>query len=375
MPDTPSAFMQAALKEAAAALGFTSPNPAVGAVIVRDGRIIGRGRTQPPGGPHAEVIALREAGEAARGATLYSTLEPCCHHGRTPPCTDAIMAAGIAEVHYAIDDPDDRVNGGGDAVLREAGLQVLSGDGAREAARQLEGYLTHRRTGRPLVTVKFAASLDGRIASASGDSRWVSGPEAREWAHRYRTQIDAIAVGAGTVVIDDPELTARPGGTTEGAHQPLRIVLDTRGRVSPSARVLAGASATLIATTDASPEAWREAMTEAGAEVLVLPIATGLVDLGALLDHLGKRDVLEVLMEGGGVLHGSLFDQRLVNRLYAVIAPMVIGAANAATAVNGHGAQTMADAIRLTDMDVERLGDDILVTGIPVWPADTGGEQ
>ena len=233
-------------------------------------------------------------------------------------------------------------------------------------AAQLEGYLHQRRTGRPFVIVKYAASLDGRIAASSGDSRWVSGPQTLEWAHEQR--LDAIVVGSGTVVVDDPELTARPGGTTEGAHQPLRVVADSRGRTPERARVLAGDSPTLIATTAASPADWRERMAARGAEVLVLPEAGGHVDLEALVRALGERGALSVLFEGGGVLLGSLFDARLVDRVQAVIAPLVIGADAAPAAVAGRGVERMAQAPRLREVSVTRLGEDTLISGLPAWP-------
>ncbi|MCK9495804.1 MAG: bifunctional diaminohydroxyphosphoribosylaminopyrimidine deaminase/5-amino-6-(5-phosphoribosylamino)uracil reductase RibD [Dehalococcoidia bacterium] len=371
-PDpAPSEFMRAALEEAEAALGTTSPNPAVGAVLVRDGRIVGRGRTQPPSGPHAEVMALREAGDAARGATLYVTLEPHNHQGRTPPCTEALIEAGVAIVHYAIDDPNPLVAGSGAQRLREAGIEVTSGDGAAEAERVMEGYLHHRATGRPLVIVKYAASMDGRIASASGNARWVSGPEARAWLHVLRTKIDAVMVGSTTALVDDPELTARPEDI-EDPHQPYRIVVDSQGRLSSGARVLGPGA--IIATTDASPAEWREAIAATGAEVLVLPADESYVSLPALLDALGERGVLTLLVEGGGALLGALFDQRLVDRLYAVIAPVIIGAADAPSAVSGQGAHVMADAPRLRDSTVERLGEDTLISGVPVWPDATNAE-
>ncbi len=360
--------MRIALDEAALARGWSSPNPPVGAVVVRDGEVVGRGHTQPPGGEHAEVVALREADERARGATVYVTLEPCGHFGRTPPCAQALVRAGVAEVHYAIEDPDPNVRGDGHRQLHEAGVTVESGDGADESALLLEGYLKHRRTGLPFVIAKYAASLDGRIAAASGDSRWVSGPQTLEWAHRVRPTFDAIVVGSGTVVIDDPMLTARPGGTTAGAHQPLRVVCDSRGRTPDTAAILQGASPTLIATTALSPELWRKRMRGPNAEVIVLPARDGHVDLEALLRELGRRGVLTVLFEGGGVLLGSLFDARLVDRIHAVIAPIIIGAADAPTAVAGRGADRMADAVRLREVSVERLGDDILVNGLVVWP-------
>ena len=366
--------MRLALQEAERALGTTSPNPAVGAVVVLDGAVVGRGHTQPPGGAHAEVMALAEAGDRARGARVYVTLEPCAHQGRTPPCTDALLAAGVAEVRYAIQDPDPNVCGRGRAQLEAAGVRVQVGDGAAESTRLLEGYLKHRRTGLPAVVVKFAASLDGRIAASSGDSRWVSGPATLEWAHANRPKLDAIVVGSGTVTIDDPQLTARPGGTTVNIHQPLRVVLDSRGRTPETARVLQGGGPTLIVTTEASTVAWREAMTRAGAsvgvEVLTLPADDGHVDLHALLQEFGRRGLLTVLFEGGGVVLGSLFDRRLVDRVQAVIAPLIIGASDAPSAVAGRGVERMAQAPRLRDIDVTRLGDDVLIEGVPVWPDD-----
>lgn len=366
--------MRAAIEESQAALGRTSPNPAVGAVIVRAGRIIGRGRTQPAGRAHAEVMALRGAGEATHGAEVYVTLEPCSHHGRTPPCTEALIAAGVAAVHFAIEDPDPRVAGSGARALRDAGIRVTEGDGAPEATRINEGFLKHRRTGLPFVIAKFAASLDGRIAAASstgpGEAQWVSGAEAHAWAHDLRTRVDAILVGSGTVLADDPHLTARPGGVL-AARQPLRVVLDGGGRVPASARIFDDAARTLLVTTAATPEAWRAGITARGVEAAILPSgADGRhVDLGAVLRLLGARELLTLLVEGGGELLGALFDQRYVDRLYAVIAPVVIGAAGAPTAVAGRGAALMREAPRLREVTVQRLGDDVLIAGIPTWPA------
>jgi diaminohydroxyphosphoribosylaminopyrimidine deaminase/5-amino-6-(5-phosphoribosylamino)uracil reductase len=373
-----SAFMQSAL-DAAARAGNVSPNPAVGCVIVKDGAVIGEGVTQPPGSEHAEAMALRIAGDAARGATAYVTLEPCSHHGRTPPCTDALIAAGVAKVVYAIDDPDERVSGRGRARLEAAGIAVEAGDGAEAANVRLEAYLKHRRTGLPFVTVKYAATLDGRIAAGSGDSRWVSGPETLKWAHRNRPGFDAMLVGSSTVVIDNPLLTARPEGI-DNPHQPLRVVVDSRGRIDPGRNVLlpprplgegrGEGVPTLVATTEASDLSWRRSIKATGAEVVVYPAAgaEGHVDLTALLRDLGGRGVLSLLVEGGGVIIGSFFDQRLVDKVTLVIAPLIVGAADAPTAVAGHGARYMRDAVRLREMTVDRLGDDILVTGYPVWP-------
>ena len=364
----PSDFMRIALEEARLALGTSSPNPAVGAVLVREGQVVGRGHTQPPGGDHAEVVALREAGEQAAGATLYVTLEPCAHQGRTPPCTDAILAASVGEVRFAIEDPDPQVSGRGERALREGGIAVDAGDGDAAVAQLLEGYLKHRRTGRPFVIAKYAASLDGRIAAASGDSRWVSGPQTLEWVHNVRPTLDAIVVGSDTVIVDDPQLTARPGGVTQGVHQPLRVVVDSRGRIPDGASVLRGPAATMVATTERSEPEWRQRIAATGAQVALFSEAGGHVDLEALLVGLGQRGMLTVLFEGGGVLLGSLFDGRLVDRVQAVIAPLIIGAADAPAAVAGRGAQRMADAPRLRDIEVRRLGEDVLITGVPEWP-------
>jgi diaminohydroxyphosphoribosylaminopyrimidine deaminase/5-amino-6-(5-phosphoribosylamino)uracil reductase len=359
--------MRQALEQARLAHGSTSPNPWVGAVIVADGRVAGEGYTRPPGGPHAEVVALGQAGRAARGGTLFVTLEPCSHHGRTPPCTDAIIAAGIGKVVLSIEDPDPRVSGSGRRQLESAGITVEEGDGAEESARLLEAYIKHRRTQLPFVIAKYAASLDGRIAAAGGDSRWVSGPATLAWTHEGRTKLDAIIIGSSTVVIDDPQLTARPEGVL-AERQPLRVVLDSRGRVAPDAQVFSRFAKTLVATTVRSESEWRRALEAVGAEVLVFTEdREGRVPLGELLRELGARGIVTSLVEGGGVLLGSFFDAQLVDKVTAVIAPMIIGAADAPAPVAGRGAQVMAQATRLLDVTVERLGDDILVTGYPDW--------
>jgi len=357
--------MARALELARELAGRTSPNPSVGAVVVKDGRIAGEGCYRGPGSPHAEAVALQMAGEAARGASVYVTLEPHCYTGSTPPCTDAIIAAGVAEVRFSHVDPNPRVNGEGKRQLEAAGIRVVVGEGEAEARRINEAYIKHRETGRPFVIAKFAASLDGKIAATSGDSRWVSGPETRAWSHELRTRIDAIAVGVNTVIVDNPQLTARPDDQLS-EHQPLRVVIDSRGRTPLDANVLACVTKpALIATTDASSAGWRERIAAAGARVEVLPSIDGRVSLPALLDLLGAEDVQSLLVEGGGILLGSFFDQRLVDKVHAVIAPMIIGGASAPTAVAGRGAARMADALRLHDVAVERLGDDILVTGYP----------
>lgn len=354
--------MRRAIALAESVAGTTSPNPNVGCVLVRDGVIVGEGATRPPGQAHAEIVALEAAGEAARGATAYVTLEPCSHTGRTGPCADALIAAGVAAVHAGIEDPNPKVAGEGFARLRAAGIQVTVGDGAEEVSRQLEAFLHYQRTGRPFIIVKFAATLDGKIAAASGDSRWVAGEEARAWAHAFRTRVDAIMCGVNNVLLDDPQLTARPGGAL-AARQPLRVVADSRGRTPLSAKVLNEDAPTLIATTDASPAAWREAVAALGAGVLVLPAdAGGHVDLRALADELARRGVLSLLVEGGGVLHASFFAAGLVDKVHAIIAPKIVGG-TAYPAVAGKGAERMADAVVLHDVETQRLGDDVAFVG------------
>ena len=360
--------MQRALALSKEAAGKVSPNPAVGAVVVADGQVVGEGFTQPPGGAHAEIVALESAGGAARGATVYVTLEPCSHHGRTPPCADALLAAGVSRVVFAIEDPDPRVGGQGRSVLEAAGAEVEQGDGEDEASQTLEAYVKQRRTGLPFVVVKYAASLDGRIAASSGDSRWVSGPETLKWAHANRPAMDAMLVGSSTVLVDNPQLTARPEGVAE-PRQPLRVVLDSSGRISSEARVLAGPGRRLVATTEKSAATWRQKIESSGAEVLLLPAdQSGHVSLQALMPELAARDVLTLLVEGGGVVIGSFFDQRLVDKVTIILAPIVIGAASAPAPVAGVGALRMAGAVRLRDLTIDRLGDDILVTGYPIWP-------
>jgi diaminohydroxyphosphoribosylaminopyrimidine deaminase/5-amino-6-(5-phosphoribosylamino)uracil reductase len=331
-------------------------------VIVRDDGIVAEGATRPPGGPHAEAVALAEAGDRARGADVYVTLEPHAHHGRTPPCTDALIAAAVASVHVAMLDPNPQVSGRGVEQLRAARIEVTIGDGEAQAQKLLEAYSKFCATGLPFVIAKFASTLDGKIAAASGDSRWVAGDEARAWAHAFRTRVDAIMCGVNNVLLDDPQLTARPGGAT-AERQPLRVVADSRGRTPLDARVLGPGGPTLIATTEASPAKWRGAVADLGGELAVLPPDdTGRVDLRALLNFLGERGIVSLLVEGGGVLHASLFAAGLVDKVHAIIAPKIVGGA-AYPAVAGQGVAHMANAIVLRDVETQRAGDDVIVVG------------
>ncbi|MBI3970129.1 MAG: bifunctional diaminohydroxyphosphoribosylaminopyrimidine deaminase/5-amino-6-(5-phosphoribosylamino)uracil reductase RibD [Chloroflexi bacterium] len=368
--------MARALELARAVKGRTSPNPAVGAVVIRDGRIAGEGATQPYGRPHAEVIALRAAGPLAAGATLYVTLEPCSHYGRTPPCVDAVIEAGIAEVHLATLDPNPEVCGRGLARLEAAGIRTVVGEG-RAAAQELnEEFARWVTTGRPLVIAKFAASLDGRIATWGGDSRWITGPEARAEVHRLRDRVDAIVVGVNTVIADNPELTTRmerPDGSE--VHHPRRFVLDSTARTPPTARVLSNElpGRTTIVTTELAPPERRAALEAAGAEVWTVAPRWGHVALDALLDEMGRHKITSLLVEGGAAVHGAFFDDDLVDRVMAFIAPLVIGGRDAPSAVGGTGARRLADSRHLSDVQVERLGADTLIAGYTrrvKWPRE-----
>ena len=332
----------------------TSPNPMVGAVVLdRTGAVAGEGYHHQAGRPHAEQEALAAARERARGGTLYVNLEPCAHLHRTPSCADAIILAGLARVVISMPDPDHRVRGAGIAKLEAAGIETAVGAQEEEALRLNEFYVKHRVTGRPFVSAKFAMSLDGKIATRSGESRWITGEAARLHGHRLRHIHDAILVGVNTVIADDPELTARLEG--EQSRQPLRVVVDSQLRIPKTAKVVG--SNTLIATTRSGRVG--------AAEVVQLPAAAGgrQVDLGALLDELGRRGILSLLVEGGSEVHGSFSAGGMVDKVYAYLAPRLIGGREAPGPLGGIGAERLADAIALRDMDARRLGADILITG------------
>jgi diaminohydroxyphosphoribosylaminopyrimidine deaminase / 5-amino-6-(5-phosphoribosylamino)uracil reductase len=355
-------YMREALTLASRGAGTASPNPMVGAVVVADGRIVGRGYHPKPGEPHAEIFALREAGTRARGATLYTTLEPCAHTGRTGPCTEAIVAAGVRRVVAAMVDPDVQVRGAGLARLREAGVETAVGAGEAEARRLNEAYVKHRTTGLPFVTAKWAMTLDGRIATRTGDSRWISSEESRAHAHRLRARSDAVLVGVGTVLRDDPALTARPGGGGPApANRPRRIVLDSRLRTPLGARVLArDGIPVLVATTGASSPDARRALAERGAEVLLCGGADERVDLVTLLHELAARGVLSVLVEGGATVHGAFIAAGLFDKVFAYVAPVLVGGGGPGPS-GGAGVAAMADARRLRPVEIHRFGGDVLI--------------
>ena len=356
--------MHRALELARQALGSTSPNPAVGAVIVQDGRIVGEGFTQPAGQDHAEIVALAQAGEKARCSTMYVTLEPCPHTGRTLPCTEAILKAGVSELHFSLIDPNPLVSGKGLQELQGKGVVVHTGQGEDISRRLNEAYFKYITHGKPFVTAKFAASLDGKIAARGGDSRWISSGESRQWAHRIRAASDAVMVGIGTVLADDPLLTARDEDDVPLSKQPLRVIVDSRLRISTTARLFSQPGSILIAAGHPDPKAVSE-IRALGMEVALLPAEDGRVDLEALLSLLGERQVTSLMVEGGSELLGSFFDRNLVDKVAACIAPVIIGGAAAKSSVGGHGSNTLAEAYRLRDVEVEPIGDDLIVTGYP----------
>ncbi|WP_247886810.1 bifunctional diaminohydroxyphosphoribosylaminopyrimidine deaminase/5-amino-6-(5-phosphoribosylamino)uracil reductase RibD [Azospirillum sp. SYSU D00513] len=351
--------MRAALSLAARGLGTTWPNPAVGCVIVRDGAVVGRGWTQPGGRPHAETEALARAGDSARGATAYVTLEPCNHHGKTPPCSEALIAAGVRRVVVACQDPDPRVAGGGLRRLKEAGLEVVVGVCAAEALALNRGFFSRISEDRPLYTLKLATTLDGRIATRTGASQWITGPTARAWGHGLRARHDAIMVGIGTALADDPELTCRLPGLEH--RSPVRIVVDSRLRLPLNSRLAKGARdvPTWIVAREDADAARLQAFADCGAEVIPVPAdAAGLPDLAAAGAALAGRGLTRVLVEGGATLAASLLRAGLVDRLEWFRAASVIGGDGTA-AVAGFGLDRLDGMPGFERVSVRHAGADL----------------
>ena len=365
-------LMAEALSLASRAEGMTSPNPLVGAVVLdAGGEIAGRGWHRKAGEPHAEVLALQDAGDRARGGILILTLEPCSHQGRTPPCAPFVVEAGVSHVIAAVSDPNPQVSGKGFAHLRSHGVGMEIGIMAEEAVRQNEVYFHWWRFGRPFLTLKAAASLDGKIATRSGRSRWITGEAARNAGHHFRNKVDAILVGVETVLEDDPLLTARPDGVP---GKPLtRVVLDSRLRTPSHARILASreGSSTIVATTDAAPTAKEEALRETGAEIIRIGAdPQGRVSLVPLLEELGSRGVRHILVEGGGRVHGSFIREGLADRLLYFLAPLVVGDAQAPGAISGLDESELQSLPGLFNVTHEVIGDDLLIQGYfkkPIW--------
>ncbi len=338
-----------------------APNPAVGAVLVKGDKIIAAGCHARFGGPHAERVALKKAGAKARGATLYVTLEPCCHFGKTPPCTEAIIEAGVRKVVIAHRDPIDFVSGKGIAKLKRAGIGIVEGVLREESALMNLPYLKRARTGTPYVILKWAMTLDGKIASHTGDSRGISSEKALGFGHSLRGEVDAILVGLRTVIADDPRLTCR---RAQGKN-PARIVLDTKCALAPDSKLArtAGRIPLIIATTKMAPTLRRRALSALGAEVIVVGKGSGGIDIKALLTELAERKISSLLVEGGGKVHASFIASGLADEVCALVAPKILGGDKAATPVRGGGIARIADAARLHDLTVKRLGTDTLIRG------------
>lgn len=360
--------MRRALELAARARGDTAPNPMVGAVVVgADGSVVGEGWHRAAGEPHAEVVALDEAGERARGATLYVTLEPCTHHGRTPPCTDAVVAAGVGRVVIAQHDPDPRVSGKSVGALQEAGISVVQDVCRPQAEAQLRAYRHHRITGRPLVVLKAAVTIDGAVAAPDGTSQWITGDEARSDAHELRRESDAVLVGSGTVLADDPRLDVRTEPPPR--RQPLRVVADARGRTPGTAALFGVDGEVVVATTAAVPTRAARGWAAAGAEVLVVDPGVGCgIDLDELVAELGSRGVLQVMVEGGAALAGAVLRAGLVDRLVVYVGAATAGGDDAASAFAGPAAASVDAFVRWRLDDVTRLGDDVRLDYLPVGP-------
>lgn len=357
--------MRRALELARRGMGRVNPNPMVGCVIVRDGRVIGEGWHEAYGSPHAERRALDDCTEDAAGATLYVTLEPCCHHGKQPPCTEAILAHKIARVVVGCLDPNPVVAGKGCARLREAGIPVETGlleAECRALNKVFFHFITHRT---PFVVMKYAMTLDGKIASSTGDSRWVTGEAARLHVHKTRSALSAVMVGVGTVLADDPLLTCR----IDGGLNPLRIVCDSHLRTPPESQLMRTArdTPTLVAAVERNDRA--TALEQAGAEILLCAEKDGRVDLADLMQKLGERNIDSVLIEGGGALHFSALKAGIIHKVHAYIAPKLIGGGTAKTPIGGAGYRKMCDAIRLENLTVTPLGGDFLLEGdLPCLP-------
>jgi diaminohydroxyphosphoribosylaminopyrimidine deaminase/5-amino-6-(5-phosphoribosylamino)uracil reductase len=368
LKDRHEKFMKAALGFARKGLGKTSPNPAVGAVIARRGQVVAAGFHRKAGGAHAEVEALNQLrGKARRGDTLYVTLEPCNHFGRTPPCTQAILEKGIRKVVVGMRDPNPHVTGGGCDYLSGQGVEVVTGVLEAECRRLNEWFVTYVTKGRPFVIAKTALTLDGWTATSTGHSRWVTNEQSREWVHRLRHQVDGILVGVGTVMADDPLLNTR---LKKGrGKDPVRIIVDTHLRIPVNARVLAHphGSETLIAVSEDVPSRRIERLKTKGISFLVCPKKEGRIDLIALMDMLGKRSITSVLLEGGATLMGAMIREKLVDKFCIFKAPKILGGSDGRPMALGQGPSKMDQSIPLKDIRIKRFGDDLLITGYPVY--------
>ena len=360
--------MTLALRLAAKGRGTSGPNPMVGAVVVKRDKIIGQGFHLKPGTPHAEILALRQAGKLAQGATLYVTLEPCCHlEKRTPPCVPEILRSGVRRVVVAMQDPNPSVKGKGAAALRRAGLSITIGVACSEAEELNMAYCHWMKTGRPYVTLKAGMALDGKLATATGESQWITGELSRREVHQLRGDVDAVLIGLGTVLADDPSLTARTGPRLEqlASKQPLRIVVDSRLRTPVKAQILAqqDKAKTIVATTAAASAARRSVLQKQGIEILTLPGLQGRVSLPALRKHLGRRGIMSLLVEGGSEVNAAMLKAKLVDHICLYIAPLLLGGQNAKGVIGGTSPARLADAIEVRHMVTRSIGNDVVVEG------------
>lgn len=363
MLDDDTRYMKRALSLARRAQGRTSPNPIVGAVLVKNGEVVGEGYHLRAGTPHAEINALNQAGERARDATLYVTLEPCSHYGKTPPCVDAIIAAGVKRVVVAILDPNPRVAGQGIDRLRKAGVEVRVGVLEEEARRNNEFFFKYIISGIPFVTLKSAMTLDGKIATYTGDSRWVTGEDSRHFVHQLRNVYDAILVGIGTVMKDDPRLNTRL--QVEGRRDPIRVILDAQLQLPLDSQIAASAvqQSTLVFTSNQASEERAALLEDKGIKVITIDSDGDKLPLDAVLKTLGKREIMSLLVEGGGQVNASFLEAGLVDKVYWFIAPKFCGGDRAPSPVGGEGVTRMAEAVRITNYTIDRFQEDILITG------------
>jgi diaminohydroxyphosphoribosylaminopyrimidine deaminase/5-amino-6-(5-phosphoribosylamino)uracil reductase len=364
--DTDHEHLTRAVELAERGVGGAHPNPVVGAVIVKDGQVVGEGWHEEYGGPHAEVNALVAAGDAdLRGATLYVSLEPCCHEGQQPPCTDAILAAGIVRVVVASDDPTEKASGRGLGILRDEGVQVdvAGGELAARARQQNQAFRKHARTGRPWVLFKSAMSLDGKVATKTGDSKWISSDDSRMLAHRWRANCDAVAVGIGTALADDPQLTAR----IDGVHrQPRRVVFDATARLPLDSKLVADAQALplVVVVSRAAPRAGTDALEMAGVDVIVATGEHEPARVRSALDQLGALDppVTSVLLEGGPHLAGAFLDAGEIDEIRLFLAPLLLGGRSARDPLEGEGVDAISDALRALSLECDKVAGDVLLS-------------
>ena len=361
--ETDRLHLARAIELAGRGVGQVSPNPVVGAVIVRDGAVLGEGWHEQLGGPHAEVNAIAAAGGDTHGSTLYVSLEPCCHHGRTPPCTDAILDAGIARVVVASDDPTEKAAGRGLGILRDEGVEVVVADGELAARARLlnQAFRKHARTGRPWVLFKSAMTLDGKVATRTGDSKWISGEDSRALAHRWRAAVDAVAVGVGTALADDPQLTARIAGVV---RQPRRVVFDSEARLPLESKLVQAAPEVplTVVVSRAAPRAATDALEMAGAEIIVATGENEQARVRSALAQLGDQGITAILLEGGPHLAGAFLDAGEIDEARLFLAPLLLGGRTARDPLEGEGAERINDAVRALTLDCERVGEDLLVS-------------